>query len=63
MLAAWGMTTEGQPVLVGASRGWRGVVMTPVAVRQLHELRRQLFSPTTVEEVPTDSTEAVTAAA
>jgi len=46
-----------------ASRGWRGVVMTPVAVRQLQDLRRQLFSPTTAGEVLTESTEAVTAAA
>jgi hypothetical protein len=37
--------------------------MTPVAVRQLQDLRRQLFSPTTVEEVPKESDEAVTAAA
>ncbi len=50
-------------VLDRASRGWRGVVMTPVAVRQLQDLRRQLFSPTAIEEVPTGSTEAVTAAA
>jgi len=50
-------------VLDRASRGWRGVVMTPVAVRQLQDLRRQLFSPMNVEEVPTESTEAVTAAA
>ena len=50
-------------VLDRASRGWRGVVMTPVAVRQLQDLRRQLFNPTTAGEVPTESTEAVTAAA
>ncbi len=50
-------------VLDRASRGWRGVVMTPVAVRQLQELRRQLFSPPVVEEVPTEPTEAVTTAA
>jgi putative transposase len=50
-------------VLDRASRGWRGVVMTPVAVRQLQDLRRQLFSPTATEEVPTESTETVTAAA
>ena len=50
-------------VLDRASRGWRGVVMTPVAVRQLQDLRRQLFSPTTAGEVPTEPTEAVTAAA
>jgi hypothetical protein len=39
------------------------VVMTPVAVRQLQDLRRQLFSPTVIEEVPTGSADAVTAAA
>jgi len=50
-------------VLDRASRGWRGVVMTPVAVRQLQELRRQLFSANVVEEVPTEPTDAVTAAA
>ena len=50
-------------VLDRASRGWRGVVMTPVAVRQLQDLRRQLFNPTAMEEVPIDSTETVTAAA
>jgi hypothetical protein len=50
-------------VLDRASRGWRGVVMTPVAVRQLQDLRRRLFNPTTAGEVPTESTEAVTAAA
>jgi putative transposase len=50
-------------VLDRASRGWRGVVMTPVAVRQLQDLRRQLFSPTTAEEVTTEPIEAVTAAA
>ena len=37
--------------------------MTPAAVRQLQDLRRQLFNPPTVEEVPTDSSEPVTAAA
>jgi transposase-like protein len=50
-------------VLDRASRGWRGVVMTPAAVRQLQDVRRQLFNPTTVEDVPTESTEAVTTAA
>ncbi len=50
-------------VLDRASRGWRGVVMTPGAVRHLQDLRRQLFSPTIIEEVPTESTEAVTTAA
>ena len=50
-------------VLDRASLGWRGVVMTPVAVRQLQDLRRQLFSPTAIEEAPTESTGTVTAAA
>ena len=50
-------------VLDRASRGWRGVVMTPVAVRHLQDLRRQLFSPTAIEEVPSESTGTVTAAA
>jgi putative transposase len=35
-------------VLDRASRGWRGVVMNPAAVRQLQEIRRQLFA----SEVP-----------
>jgi len=41
-------------VLDRASRGWRGVVMTPAAVRMLHDLRRQLLlppPPTTAKEV------------
>lgn len=50
-------------VLDRASRGWRGVVMTPAAVRQLQDLRRQLFDPPAIEEVPTHSIESVTAAA
>ncbi len=50
-------------VLDRASRGWRGVVMTPVAVRQLQDLRRQLLNPTTAEGAPTEFSEAVTAAA
>jgi transposase-like protein len=50
-------------VLDRASRGWRGVVMTPTAVRQLQELRRQLFSTGLPEAMPAPSTEPVTAAA
>jgi putative transposase len=46
-------------VLDRASRGWRGVVMTPAAVRLLHELRRQLHHPSRLEEV-VDETEIVT---
>jgi putative transposase len=34
-----------------ASRGWRGVVMTPAAVRLLQELRRQLHHPARLQEV------------
>jgi putative transposase len=48
-------------VLDRASRGWRGVVMNPAGVRQLQQIRRQLF----VEEPAREEvvTEAVTAAA
>ncbi len=31
-------------------RGWRGVVMTPAAVRLLQQLRRQLHHPSQLEE-------------
>jgi putative transposase len=37
-------------VLDRAWRGWRGVVMTPAAVRLLQELRRQLHHPSRLEE-------------
>jgi transposase-like protein len=47
-------------VLDRASRGWRGLTMTPKALRLLQDLRRQLLHPPIVEEVNTD---AVTAAA
>jgi len=47
-------------VLDRASRGWRGLTMTPRALRQLQDLRRQLLHPPAHEEV-TD--QAVTAAA
>ena len=46
-------------VLDRASRGWRGVVMTPAAVR-LQDLRRQLHHPSRLEEEVVD--QAVTAA-
>jgi putative transposase len=36
-------------VLDRASRGWRGVVMTPAAVRLLQQLRRQLHHPSRLE--------------
>ncbi len=49
-------------VLDRASRGWRGVVMTPMAVRQLQELRHQLF-PQPTEEVTTRINDAVSPAA
>ncbi len=34
-------------VLDRASRGWRGLTMTPAGARQLHDLRRQLLDPPT----------------
>jgi hypothetical protein len=43
-------------VLDRASRGWRGVVMTPAAVRLLQELRRQLHHPSRLEEEVVDQT-------
>ena len=43
-------------VLDRASRGWRGVVMTPPAVRLLQELRRQLHHPSPLEEEVADQT-------
>jgi putative transposase len=50
-------------VLDRASRGWRGVVMSPAAVRQLQELRAQLLGPTVPEEMTIQTPDAVTAAA
>jgi putative transposase len=47
-------------VLDRAARGWRGVVMTPAAVRLLQDLRRQLHHPSRLEEEVVD--QAVTAA-
>ncbi|HZD67204.1 MAG TPA: IS256 family transposase [Acidimicrobiales bacterium] len=47
-------------VLDRASRGWRGLTMTPAAIRHLQDLRRQLLHPPATEEVVT---EAVTPAA
>ncbi len=41
-------------VLDRASRGWRGVVMTPAAVRLLQDLRRQLQHPSRLEEEVVD---------
>jgi hypothetical protein len=43
-------------VLDRASRGWRGVVMTPTAVRLLQELRRQLHHLSPLEEEVADQT-------
>ena len=43
-------------VLDRASRGRRGVVMTPAAVRLLHELRRQLLHPPELQEEVVDQT-------
>jgi putative transposase len=50
-------------VLDRASRGWRGVIMTPAAVRQLQELRRQLLHPTIDTEATSDTNDTVTPAA
>ena len=50
-------------VLDRASRGWRGVVMTPAAVRQLQELRRQLITTHANKEVTAEANDAVTPAA
>jgi putative transposase len=47
-------------VLDRASRGWRGLTMTPKGLRLLQDLRRQLLGPPTPEEV---IDQAVTAAA
>jgi len=47
-------------VLDRASRGWRGLTMTPKALRLLQDFRRQLLHPPAAEEV---IDEAVTAAA
>lgn len=35
-------------VLDRQSRGWRGMTMTPRALRRLQDLRRQLFGPPAV---------------
>lgn len=50
-------------VLDRASRGWRGVEMTPASVRQLQHLRRELFNPSIIEEVTIDTDMTVTPAA
>jgi putative transposase len=50
-------------VLDRASRGWRGVTMTPATVRQLQEIRRQLLQPDTGKEAPAGTNATVTAAA
>jgi putative transposase len=50
-------------VLDRASRGWRGVIMTPAAVRQLQEVRRQLLHPNIDNEVTADTNQTVTPAA
>jgi putative transposase len=47
-------------VLDRASRGWRGLTMTPKGLRLLQDLRRQLLHPPTPEEV---IDQAITAAA
>jgi transposase-like protein len=50
-------------VLDRASRGWRGVTMSPATVRQLQDLRRQLFHTTTPDNTESPIHPTVTAAA
>jgi len=51
-------------VLDRASRGWRGVVMNPAAVRHLQEIRHQLLDPPIIDNDDiTADVETVTAAA
>jgi putative transposase len=50
-------------VLDRASRGWRGVEMTPAVVRRLQNLRRELIDPPNEHEDEEVINEAVTAAA
>jgi putative transposase len=50
-------------VLDRASRGWRGVTMTPSTGRQLQELRRQLLDPPSAEDPADQLDEPVTAVA
>ncbi len=50
-------------VLERASRGWRGVEMTPSVVRQLQNLRRELIEPPNEQNDDEVVDEAVTAAA
>ena len=50
-------------VLDRASRGWRGVEMTPAVVRRLQNLRRELIEPPREHNEEEVVDEAVTAAA
>jgi len=50
-------------VLDRASRGWRGVVMTPAAVRHLQELRRQLITTHANKEEIIEANHTITPAA
>ena len=56
-------------VLDRASRGWRGLTMTPAGLRQLQDLRRSLLQPPQqlrplhTPEPTTDTTEEVSATA
>jgi putative transposase len=50
-------------VLDGASKGWRGVEMTPAVVRRLQNLRRELIEPTGERDGRQVVDETVTAAA
>ena len=50
-------------VLDRASRGWRGVEMTPAVVRRLQNLRRELIEPPRERDDEEAIDNAVTAAA
>lgn len=50
-------------VLDRASRGWRGVTMTPATVRQLQQLRLQLLHPEPDKDVTATVAETITTAA
>ncbi|MDA8318105.1 MAG: transposase, partial [Actinomycetota bacterium] len=48
-------------VLERASKGWRGLTMTPDALRQLQDLRRKLLEPPQALRVPAGEQPAVDA--
>jgi putative transposase len=48
-------------ILDRASKGWRGLTMTPEALRQLQDLRRQLLEPPQALHAPADGPPAIDA--